>query len=98
MINNYAVEAASPICNLKADLPKGLANIATHNGTVNMTGQLGQGKPLDQLNEHYNLLVIILGVCILHVCYSAGVCCTVCVCVCTVLCVCTGFIITALNL
>ena len=52
---NYAVEAANLICNLKADLPKGMAYIATHNRTVNMTGQLGQGKPLDQLNEHYNL-------------------------------------------
>ncbi len=52
---NYAAEAANLICNLKADLPKGMAYIATHNRTVNMTGRLGQGKPLDQLNEHYNL-------------------------------------------
>ena len=51
---NYAVEAANLICNLKADLPKGMAYIATHNRTVNMMGRLGQGKPLDQLNEHYN--------------------------------------------
>ena len=60
-----------------------MAYIATHNRTVNMVGQLSQGKPLDQLNEHYSLLVIIAR-CVYStcVCYSAGVCCTVCVCVC----------------
>ena len=52
---NYAVEAANLICNLKADLPKEMAYIVMHNRTVKLTGRLGQGKPLDQLNEHYNL-------------------------------------------
>ena len=53
--NNYASEAANLICKLKADLPKHLAYVAIHNRTVNTTGRLGQGKPIDQLNEHYNL-------------------------------------------
>ena len=52
---NYAIEDTNLVCNLKVDLPKGMAYIATHNRPVNMTGRSGQGKPLNQLNEHYNL-------------------------------------------
>ena len=53
--SNCASEAANLICKLKADLPKHLAYVAIHNRTVNTTGRLGQGKPIDQLNKHYNL-------------------------------------------
>ena len=50
---NYSGEAANLICNLQADLPRHIAY--THNRTVNITGRLGCGKPLDQMVEHYNL-------------------------------------------
>lgn len=52
---NYASEAVYHICNLTADFPKHMAFLATHNRTVNMSGKPGQGKPVDQLIEHYNL-------------------------------------------
>ena len=52
---NYAVECVNQIASLCADLPRHLAYIASHNRTVNMEGKPGRGKPLDQLNEHYNL-------------------------------------------
>ena len=52
---NYACEAANFICNLKATFPKHVAYIATHNRTVNMSGIVGQGKAIDQMQEHYNL-------------------------------------------
>ncbi len=52
---NYAAECVYHIANLSADFPKHMAYIATHNRTVNMYGQPGRGKPVDQLNEHYNL-------------------------------------------
>ena len=52
---NYAKEAALLVCKLKADFPKHIAHIATNNRTVNMTGKVGRGKPIDQLMEHYNL-------------------------------------------
>ena len=50
---NYAAESVN--LNLKADFPKHVSYIATHNRTVNMSGGAGQGKPTDQLIEHYNL-------------------------------------------
>ena len=57
----YAKEAALLICKLKADFPRHIAYIATHNRTVKMTGKPGHGKPMDQLmqlvsaiaNNHY---------------------------------------------
>ena len=52
---NYSNEAANLICNLQADFPKHLAYIAIHNRTVNTTGRIGCGKPIDQMVEHYNL-------------------------------------------
>ena len=52
---NYAVECVHMLASLHADLPRHLAYIATHNRTVNMEGKSGRGKPIDQLNEHYNL-------------------------------------------
>ena len=52
---NYSNEAANQICNLQADFPKHIGYIATHNRTVNTTGRVGHGKPVDQMVEHYNL-------------------------------------------
>ena len=54
---NYAAEAVYHICNINisADFPKHIAYLATHNRTVNVSGKPGQGKPVDQLIEHYNL-------------------------------------------
>ncbi len=53
--NNYAKEAVCLIANLKADFPRHIAYIVTHNRTVNTDGRLGHGKPIDQMVEHYNL-------------------------------------------
>ena len=53
--SNYATEAVHLITNLRANFPKHISNIATHNRTVNMQGKDGKAKPLDQLIEHYNL-------------------------------------------
>ena len=47
---NYAVECVHMITSLCADLPRHLAYIATHNRTVN----IGRGKAIDQMVEHYN--------------------------------------------
>lgn len=52
---NYATEAVNLIAHIYADFPKHIAYIATHNRTVNTTGKLGRGKPIDQLMEHYVL-------------------------------------------
>lgn len=52
---NYACEAVNLLCNLKATMPKHVAYIATHNRTVNTSGIVGRGKPIDQMQEHYNL-------------------------------------------
>lgn len=52
---NYATEAVNLITHLHADFPKHIAYIATHNRTVNTTGKVGHGKPIDQLMEHYVL-------------------------------------------
>ena len=52
---NYACEAANSICNVRATFPKHVAYIAVHNRTVSMSGVVGQGKPIDQMQEHYNL-------------------------------------------
>lgn len=52
---NYSAEAVNLIAHLNADFPKHIAYIATHNRTVNTTGKLGRGKPIDQLMEHYVL-------------------------------------------
>ncbi len=49
---NYAAEAVNLIANIQAEHT---AYIATHNRTVNTTGKLGRGKPIDQLMEHYVL-------------------------------------------
>ena len=51
----YAAEPVYQTCNLSANFPKHIAYIATHNRTINMSGRAGEGKPVDQLNEHYNL-------------------------------------------
>ena len=53
--HNYATEALNLIANIKADFPKHIAYIATHNRTVNTSGKPGHGKPIDQMVEHYNL-------------------------------------------
>ena len=53
--HNYATEAVNLIANLKADFPKHISYIATHNRTVNTTGRPGRGKPIEQMVEHYNL-------------------------------------------
>ena len=52
---NYASEAVHHIWNLVAEFPRHIAYICIHNQTANMQGKPGQGKPLDQLIEHYNL-------------------------------------------
>lgn len=52
---NYAAESVNLTANLKADFPKHISYIATHNRTVNTSGVAGRGKPVDQLIEHYNL-------------------------------------------
>ena len=53
--HNYATEAVNLIANIKADFPKHIAYIATHNRTVNTSGKPGNGKAIDQMVEHYNL-------------------------------------------
>ena len=52
---NYAAESVNLIANLKADFPKHISYIATHNRTVNTSGVAGRGKAIDQFIEHYNL-------------------------------------------
>lgn len=52
---NYSTEAANLLANLKADWSPSMAYIQTYNRTVNMTGESGGGKPIDQMLEHYNL-------------------------------------------
>ena len=52
---NYSCEAANLMCNLKASFPKHIAYLVMHNRTVNMDGRPGHGKPLDLMQEHYNL-------------------------------------------
>ena len=54
-MKNYATESVRLLANLSADYPKHIAYIITHNGTVNMEGKPGRGKPMDQMIEHYNL-------------------------------------------
>ena len=51
---NYAVEAVIHLANIAANFPKHISYIAVHNRTVNVSGKPGQGKPIDQLLEHYN--------------------------------------------
>ncbi|XP_062501053.1 uncharacterized protein LOC134178235 isoform X1 [Corticium candelabrum] len=55
--SNYASEAANLLANLAADWPTRVAYIHTHHRTVNTAGKAGHGKPVDQLIEHYNLIV-----------------------------------------
>lgn len=52
---NYAAESVNLTANLKADFPKHISYIATHNRTVNTSGVAGRGKAIDQFIEHYNL-------------------------------------------
>ena len=52
---NYATEAVNLIAQLEADFPRHIAYITIHNRTVNTTGKVGRGKPIDQLMEHYIL-------------------------------------------
>ena len=47
--HNYATEAVNLLANLKADFPKNIAYLATHNRTVNRGGRAGCGKPIDQM-------------------------------------------------
>ena len=51
----YAAESVYQACNLSAIFSRHMAYIATHNRTVNISGKPGEGKPVDQLIEHYNL-------------------------------------------
>ena len=53
--HNYATEAVNLLANLKADFPKHIAYITIHNLTVNINGNPGHGKAIDQMVEHYNL-------------------------------------------
>ena len=53
--SNYATGAVHLITNLRADFPKHISYITTHNRTVNMQGKGGRAKPLYQLIERYNL-------------------------------------------
>ena len=53
--NNYAVETVNLLANLKADFPKHISYLATHNRIVNVDGRAGHGKLIDQMVEHYNL-------------------------------------------
>ena len=55
---NYSTEALTLLCNLASTFPRHIAYIVTHNRTVNTTGKSHNGKPLDQMLEHYNLLVV----------------------------------------
>ena len=52
---NYAVEAVTLHANIEVNFPRHISYIARHNRTVNVSGKPGQGKPIDQLMEHYNL-------------------------------------------
>ena len=52
------------LAGLCADLPKYVAYINTHNCTINIEGKPGQGKPINQMMEHYVLYVgHVLNVC-----------------------------------
>ena len=51
----YATEALNLLYNLASTFPRHIAYIVTHNRTVNTTGKIHYGKPLDQILEHYNL-------------------------------------------
>ena len=53
----YATESVHLLASLCANLPKHIAYIATYNCTVNVEGEPGQGKPIDQMTEHYILYV-----------------------------------------
>lgn len=52
---NYTTEAVNMLRNIVCDFLAHIAYIAVHNRGVNMSGVEGHAKPLDQLNEHYNL-------------------------------------------
>ena len=52
---NYACKTVHLLANLFANLPKHVAYTAMHNQTVNTTGEIGHGKPIDQMIENYNL-------------------------------------------
>ena len=54
---NYTTEAVYVLCNITCDFPAHTAYIAVHNRGVNISGVEGRVKPLDQLNQHYNLLI-----------------------------------------
>ena len=56
---NYTTEAVNMLCIITCDFPAHIAYIAVHNCGVNMSGVEGRVKPLDQLNEHYNLCFLI---------------------------------------
>eukprot|EP00118_Oscarella_pearsei_P001065 m.6502 g.6502 ORF g.6502 m.6502 type:complete len:62 (+) comp16046_c0_seq1:691-876(+) len=44
---NYSREAGNLLANLKSDFSERVAYLATHNRTVNVSGTVGKGKPLD---------------------------------------------------
>ena len=52
---NYSTEAANLLPNLKADWSPCMDYIQTYDRTVNMTGESGGSKPIDQMLEYYNL-------------------------------------------
>ena len=52
---NYSSEAANFLANLAADWSPEMCYIHTHHRTVNSSGKVAHGKPIDQLVEHYNL-------------------------------------------
>ena len=52
---NFTTEAVNMLHNTVCDFLAHIAYIAVHNHGVNMSGVKGHAKPLDQLNEYYNL-------------------------------------------
>lgn len=52
---NYATETVHFLGNLQADFPKHVSYMVINNRTVNVHGEMGKGKPIDQMVEHYNL-------------------------------------------
>ena len=55
--SNYSREAANFLANLKSNFSERLAYIATENRTVNFSGRVGKGNPLDMAIEHHNLIL-----------------------------------------
>eukprot|EP00118_Oscarella_pearsei_P020458 m.221645 g.221645 ORF g.221645 m.221645 type:complete len:335 (+) comp39962_c0_seq1:1579-2583(+) len=55
--SNYSREAANLQANLQANFSHRMAYIVTNNRTVNVSGKVGRGKPIDMAIEHHNLIL-----------------------------------------